>query len=94
LTFIAALVAWVLLAKLIRMAIRATPLTWLDRVMGAGFGLLRGAVILLAVATVVAFTPANRSSAWQGSTGAAWLTAALQSLKPLLPDTVSRHLPA
>ena len=94
LTFLAALIAWAILARLVRLVVHATPLTFIDRVLGAGFGLLRGAVLLLAVSTVVAFTPAARSQPWQDSLGAAWLSAALQGLKPVLPDDVSRHLPA
>lgn len=93
-TFVAALIAWSLLARLLRMAIQATPLTVIDRLLGAVFGFLRGMVLLLAVATVVAMTPAVRSEAWQSSRGAAWLGASLQAMKPLLPDSVARHLPA
>lgn len=92
-TFVLALIAWSLLARLLRLVIHATPLTVIDRLLGAGFGLLRGAVLLLALATVVAFTPAVRSMAWQASTGAAWLGAALHSIQPWLPDEVVRHLP-
>lgn len=94
LTFIATLLAWALLAKLVRMAVQATPLTFVDRLLGAVFGLLRGSVVLLAVATVVAFTPAVRSPAWVGSQGASWLGSLLMALKPMLPDDVARHLPA
>ncbi|WP_088280588.1 CvpA family protein [Ideonella sp. A 288] len=94
LTFIAALVAWVLLAKLVRMAIQATPLTVADRMLGGAFGLLRGLVVLLAVATLIAFTPAVRSEPWRQSQGASWLGTLLQGLKPVLPAEVSRHLPA
>ena len=92
-TFILALISWALLARLVRLALHATPLTALDRLLGAGFGLLRGGVLLLALATAVAFTPAVRSSAWQASQGAAWLALALQGLKPVLPVDVARHLP-
>ena len=49
---------------------------------------------LLALATVVAFTPAARSQPWQDSQGAAWLRVALQGIKPVLPADVARHLPA
>jgi membrane protein required for colicin V production len=92
--FVGVLIAWSLAARLIQMVIHATPLTLIDRVLGAGFGLLRGAVLLLALATVVAFTPAAKARPWQDSVGAAWLGAALQGLKPVLPDEVARHLPA
>jgi membrane protein required for colicin V production len=92
LTFAAALLAWALLARLIRLLIHATPLSIPDRLLGAAFGALRGGVLLLALATVVALTPASQSQAWRGSTGARWLEQGLAMLKPLLPEAVSRHL--
>ena len=91
--FVLALLAWALLSRLVRLIIHATPLTLLDRALGAVFGLLRGGVLLLALATVVAFTPVLQSQAWQASRGAAWLAIALQGLKPVLPVAVARHLP-
>lgn len=93
LTFIAMLVGWALLAKLVRMAIHATPLTLADRFLGAGFGLLRGLVVLLVVATLVAFTPAARSPAWTSSQGASWLGVLIAGIKPVLPADIARHLP-
>ena len=91
--FVLALIAWALASRLLRLVIHATPLQGVDRALGAGFGLLRGAVLLLAVATVVLLTPAARSPAWQGSQGAAWLVAGLQTLKPVLPDSFAQRLP-
>jgi membrane protein required for colicin V production len=93
-TFVLALVLWALASRLIRLLIHATPLQPVDRVLGGVFGLARGAVLLLAVATVVMLSPAQRSTAWQQSRGAAWLATALQGLKPVLPDAVARQLPA
>lgn len=94
LCFLAALVLWSLLARLVRMLVRAMPLSAIDRVLGAGFGLLRGVVVLLVVASIVALTPAADSPAWAASQGVAWLSAALQVLKPLLPPRMSALLPA
>jgi membrane protein required for colicin V production len=94
LCFIAAIVVWTLLARLIRLLLHATPLSFPDRLLGGGFGLLRGAVLLLAVAAVVGLTPAAQSPAWRQSQGARWLGLALQAVKPLLPDSAARLLPA
>ncbi len=91
--FVLVLLAWSLLARLLRRLIRATPLTALDRLLGAVFGMLRGALLLLVVATLVAFTPAAQSADWQASHGAAWLGELLKAIKPLLPLEISRHLP-
>ena len=92
--FVCALVIWALASRLLRMVIHATPLQVIDRVLGGGFGLLRGAVLLLALATVISLTPAAHSSSWQHSHGAAWLATILHGLKPVLPDSLAQHLPA
>ena len=65
-----------------------------DRLLGAGFGLVRGGVLLLAVATAVALTPAAKSPPWQASHGARWLEIARHGLTPLLPAEVARRFPA
>ncbi len=91
--FVGILFVWALLAKLVRLLVHATPLSIPDRLLGAGFGLLRGGVLLLAIATVVALTPMARAKPWQRSDGARWISVALIGLKPLLPVEVSRYLP-
>ena len=90
LAFVAVLMVSALLARLVRMMIHTTPLSIPDRLLGALFGLLRGAVLLLVAATVVALTPASQSTPWRTSQGARCLSAALAILKPLLPEPVAR----
>ena len=92
--FVLALIVWMLMARLIRLLVHATPLTLIDRTLGGLFGLARAMVLLLAVATVVSFTPAVRAGSWQASHGAAWLGVLLSGLKPVLPPAVARHLQA
>jgi len=92
--FVLALIAWMLTARLIRLIVHATPLTLVDRTLGGVFGLVRALVLLLAVATVVSFTPAVRAGPWQASHGAAWLGELLSGLKPMLPPALARHLQA
>jgi membrane protein required for colicin V production len=93
-TFIVVLIVWSLIARGLRMLIHATPLSLVDRMLGAGFGLARGAILLLVVATVVGLTPLVKTAAWQQSSAAVWLQSALRGLKPVLPPDISRHLPA
>jgi len=92
--FVLALVVWMLAARLIRLIVHATPLTLIDRTLGGVFGLVRALVLLLAVATVVSFTPAVRAAPWQASFGAAWLGVLLSGIKPVLPPALARHLQA
>ena len=51
--------------------VRATPLSLIDRIGGGAFGVLRGVVLLLVLATVVRYTPASQSLLWTTSVGAA-----------------------
>jgi membrane protein required for colicin V production len=90
--FVLALLIWGLAARLVRMVVHATPLSPIDRVLGAVFGALRGAVLLLAVALVVGLTPWAKPPAWQQSHAAGVLGAALNVLLPLLPPPLSAHL--
>jgi membrane protein required for colicin V production len=92
LCFVAALVVWGLLSRLVRMLVHATPLSLPDRLLGGGFGVLRGAVLLLAVASIVAFTPLAQSGPWRASQGARWLDNTLLALKPLLPPAAASLL--
>lgn len=93
-TFILSLIAWGLAARLVRLLVSASPLSVIDRVLGAGFGLMRGLVLLLVIATLVAMTPVSRSPSWSGSYGAAVLNVMLQGIKPVLPVEIAQHLPA
>ena len=90
--FIAALVVWGLVSRLVRALIRATPLSPVDRVLGAGFGVLRALVVLLIAATVVGMSPLAKSPAWQQARGAVWLQALLQELRPVLDNGVFQRL--
>lgn len=93
LSFVTVVIGWALLARLVRMLVHATPLSLVDRIGGGAFGLLRGAVVVLALATVVALTPASQSPLWQASTGARWATGTVQFIKPLLPPDLRQWLP-
>jgi membrane protein required for colicin V production len=92
--FIATLIAWTLLARLLRLLLHATPLSLIDRVGGGAFGVLRGAVLLLVLATVVRYTPASQSLLWQTSVGATWLGQLVGLIEPWLPGVVRPGQPA
>lgn len=64
-----------------------------DRSLGAAFGVLRGLVLLLALAVVAAMTPLHQSPWWRESRGVPVLAQAIKGLKPALPDQWSRLLP-
>ena len=91
--FLLALVVWSLAARLVRALIRATPLSAFDRLLGAGFGFVRGLVVLLVVATVVGISPWGQAPAWQRSQGVVWLNAVLHELRPLFTNELPPQHP-
>ncbi len=92
--FFVVLVGWGLASRVVCLLVNATPLRGADRVLGGAFGLARGMVLLLVLATVVALTPAAAYPEWHASRGAQWLSVALQELKPWLPREIGQFLPA
>ena len=92
LIFVGSLFALGLVAALVSKLIAAVGLRPVDRILGALFGALRGAVLLLAVAVVVGMTPARSSPWWHESKGAQALSAALKALKPVLPEQFGKYL--
>jgi membrane protein required for colicin V production len=89
--FLVALVIWSIAARLVRALIRATPLSAIDRVLGAGFGLVRGLVVLLIAVLLIGVSPWGKAAFWQQSMGVAWLNAVVNELRPLFSTDVSQH---
>jgi membrane protein required for colicin V production len=87
--FVIVLIACTALARLLRALISATPLSVLDRLLGGVFGLLRAALVMVIIATLVALSPFQKSPAWQDSHGQVWLGQALELLKPVLPERLN-----
>ena len=90
---IGSLVVAALLARLARKLIEAVGLRPIDRILGAAFGLLRGFVIVLAVAVVAQMTPLRDMQVWSESVGAQAAAQALKALKPILPERFGQYLP-
>jgi membrane protein required for colicin V production len=90
--FVACAFAGGLLAWVVKRLVAAVGLRPIDRVLGGAFGLLRGAVVLLAVTVVVGLTPLREQAGWKSSQVARMLGDGLHTLRPLLPEPVARHL--
>jgi membrane protein required for colicin V production len=91
--FIAVVFAGALLAWITKKLVQSVGLRPVDRTLGAAFGLVRGAVLVLAVAIVVNMSPARRAPWWTESKGAEVSMAVLKSLKPTLPERFGQYLP-
>jgi membrane protein required for colicin V production len=90
--FIAILVTCTLLARMLRALVAATPLSFVDHLLGGLFGAARGALVCVIVATLVMLSPYATSTTWKKSHGALWLGMALEGLKPVLPQSLNVHI--
>ena len=88
--FFVSLLLWGLGARLVRVFIRATPLSSVDRLLGACFGLVRGLLVLLVLALVLGFTPLAKWPSMQRSQGVAWLNMMVKEIMPWLPIEVNQ----
>jgi len=80
------------LAWLVKKLVESVGLRPVDRVLGGVFGLMRGLVILLGLAMVVNMTPLKSQARWRESLVAKQLSSTLQAIRPLLPESLARHL--
>jgi membrane protein required for colicin V production len=92
--FVAAVFAGGLVAFLTSKLIASVGLRPIDRVLGAGFGALRGALLLLAATVVVGLTPLKNSADWRASAGVHAAEVVLAALKPIVPQDFGKYLPS
>jgi membrane protein required for colicin V production len=86
--FVGGLVVWAI-PKLVEQA----GLRPVDRMLGAAFGVLRAAILMLALTVGVLMTSFRQSAWWEESYAAHASVWALQQLRPLLPAGVAQYLP-
>lgn len=91
--FIATLFAAGLVSWLIKKLVETVGLRSVDRSLGALFGLARGLVLLLALTVVVQLTGFSTEVWWKNARGPVFLSASLDRLKPLLPQSFAEILP-
>lgn len=92
--FIVALFAGGFLAWATSRLVVAAGLRPVDRALGGMFGLVRGVVAVLAIAVVVHIAGFDTGGWWKESRTAGVATAALRSLKPVVPERMGAWLPA
>ena len=93
LIFIGVAVGGALLAWVLGRFLQAVGLRPVDRILGAGFGLARGVVLLLGLTLMVVALGVQAHPIWTQSETAVLLTQTLQELKPLLPGALAEYIP-
>ena len=81
-----------IVATLVKKMIEAVGLRLVDRALGSLFGLVRGVILLLALAVVIGMTSMSSAPWWQESVLAGVLGSALKGLQPLLPGQLGQYL--
>lgn len=86
------LLVWILagvVGFLFSKLVRAAGLAWPDRLLGAFFGLARGAIVVIMGTIIAGLTPLPRSPAWQEALLTRTAEAAALSVMPLLPSAIA-----
>lgn len=65
--FVLTLIAGAIVANLLEMLVSATGLSATDRILGMGFGIARGALVVVVLVALVAQTPAVKDLWWEQS---------------------------
>ena len=92
LVFIAVAFAGGMLAWAVRGAARALGMRPVDRLLGAVFGVLRGALLLLVLASAIQLAGRGGEPWWRESASGPWLNQALAQLRPILPPALGQYL--
>jgi membrane protein required for colicin V production len=93
LIFVLAAFAGGALSGLIQKLVSKAGLKSTDRALGALFGVLRGVILLLALTVAIGMTSYKNSVWWRESMGVGIALAALQNLRPFLPEDFGKYLP-
>lgn len=89
--FLALLLAGSLLTWLLRMLVRSTGLSGTDRVLGLGFGLVRGAAVVCVLVLLLGFTPMPQEPGWRNARLLPGFERGAQWLRTWLPEVVARQ---
>jgi membrane protein required for colicin V production len=84
---VGALVAW-----LVKSAVRAVGLGFVDRLLGAVFGLARGVILAMVFALIAGLTALPRNDWWQNSIFGPLLSESAMELRPYLPPEWAARL--
>jgi membrane protein required for colicin V production len=85
LVFFVALVLGAIVTSVVSMLVRKSALSGFDRMVGGGFGLIRGVLVAVVVVWLVGLTPARQDPWWQESMfipRIEWLAEGFRSLMP------------
>jgi membrane protein required for colicin V production len=92
LVMFAVLIVFALGRLLLKLLLRAVGLGPVDRLLGAGFGVLRGVLIVFVGVLIAGMTALPRAAWWQSSSLAPPLETAVVAAKPWLPREIAKRI--
>jgi len=92
LVFIAALIVWGIVARLIAKMLKAIGSDWADRAMGGLFGVMRGVLVVLVLVWLAGLTHVPEQPFWRGSQTGKTLEDVALLTKVWLPDSIARRI--
>ncbi len=92
LVFFGVLLVGAILTYLIGILVRSTGLSPVDRMLGAGFGVLRGGLLVIALVMVAGITALHEQPWWQQSRLAPQLQPSANQLQTLIPRSWLTYL--
>lgn len=93
LVFAVVLLLGTVLGWLVQSLLKTVGLGTFDRLLGAGFGVLRGGVLVMVLVWLVSMTSYKNNPVWQASQGVAHAQKAWQMVGPWLPQALGKYLP-
>ena len=92
LVFIGVLLVVAIARLQISLLLKAAGLGFLDRLLGAGFGVLRGVLVVLAAVLVAGMTPLPQAAWWRDAMLAPPLETVIIAAKPWLPVDAAKRI--
>lgn len=92
LVFIAALIVWSILTRLLVKLLKVVGSGWSDKVMGGLFGVVRGGLVLLVLVWLVGLTNYYQQPFWRNALTTRTLENAALLTKIWLPDSVAQRI--
>jgi len=92
LVFVAALITWGIVARLIAKLLKAIGSDWADRAMGGLFGVMRGVLVVLVLVWLAGLTHVPEQPFWRGSLTGKTLEDIALLTKAWLPDSIAQRI--
>lgn len=92
LVFIAALIAWGIVARLTSRLLKSIGSVWTDRAMGGLFGVLRGGLVVLVLVWLAGLTHVPEQPFWRGALTSKTLEELALLTKAWLPDDIAQRV--